>query len=126
MCLNKLDEKARKRGGFGYKLLYRSLIGGLETRIQEVVPLTIGRWKADPNASETRHTETFGAAPIQEYPTGFHIFPTLEDLKRWQSKLGWFSLKVFKVQFKEVVASGYQRDCRVIVARKVKVIEEVV
>lgn len=126
MCLNKLDEKARKRGGFGFKLLYRRLAGELETHIQGVVPLTIREWKADPKAPGTIHTETFGRGPVQEYPTGFHIFSTLEDLKNWQGKMGWRGLSVFKVQFKDVVASGFQQKCRVIVARKVKVIEEVV
>ena len=125
MCLNKLDEKTRKRGGYGFKLLHRNIDGEIRTHIQRIVPLPVGKWRADPNTSETRYTETFGLSPVQEYPTGFHIFSTLKDLKRWQSGLGWLSLRVFKVQFKDVVASGFQQKCRVIVARKVKVIEEV-
>lgn len=125
MCLNKLDEKARKRGGFGFKLLKRDLDGEICTHIQKNVPLPVGKRVADPNASETRYTETFGRAPTQAYPTGFHIFSTLKDLRRWQAHMGWRNLPVFRVQFKDVVASGFQQKCRVIVARKVKVIEEV-
>jgi len=121
MCLDTLDKKTRKRGGFGYKLLSKC-DGEPHTFIQKFVALPIGKWVSDPS-SETRYVEY--SYPNQYYPTGFHIFSTLEDLKRWRGS-SWYNLSIFRVQFKEVIASGYQYKCRTIVARKVKVIEEVV
>lgn len=121
MCLHQLDKKTRKLGGIGYKLL--STDNGVpRTYIQGVVALPIGEWVTDPS-SENRWTEF--RHPNKEYPTGFHIFLTLEDLERWRGKMGWRNLTVFRVQFKDVVASGYQHRCRTIVARRVKVIKEV-
>ena len=121
MCLNILDKKQRKRGGVGYKILEE--IGG---------SYCSGAIRGNPQVlSEDRFITDTNSNPIQIdlsmfYPAGFHIFPNMEELRKFIGLMGWQSYPVRRVRFKDVVASGlqghYKPKVKVIVARRIKLL----
>ena len=59
------------------------------------------------------------------YPLGWHIFLRKKDAKRWREDSPEpyrKDLVIRKVLFKEVVAKGEQIRCRVVVAKKIKIL----
>ena len=55
------------------------------------------------------------------YESGFHIFTYKNGAKNWKS---YTDLKIFKVKFRNVVASGRQNGY-VVVAKEMMILEEV-
>ncbi len=129
MCISKLDEVQRKRGGVGYKILHRDANGHLMHSIcqgSDWRQLKVGEWIEDKkSASVMIPAEVSGV-----YPTGYHIFTSPNDLEVFKQVHGWCSGVTCKVRFKNVVASGCQTNyrypdetMRVVVTRSVKLLE---
>jgi len=71
--------------------------------------------------------ESIAASNKASYPTGFHIFTTKEDAEDW---LGPCNVgrpdfgRVVGVRYRNVVASGFQAEVPIHVARKMYVSEK--
>lgn len=66
------------------------------------------------------------ASPL--YRLGFHVCHSLDDLKTYWGE-GFYTTKyrkVYKVEYSHVVADGWQFGANVKVARKMKLLEEIV
>lgn len=122
MCLNTLDEVIRKRNGCGYKILHEES-GKTSSLIPYYrVPLPRNRWITDTGGW------TSLSQSDRSYIKGFHIFLSRKDLENWRTYNGWHGYPVYRVKFRNVVASGYQflghradmpRRVRVIVAKEI-------
>ena len=61
----------------------------------------------------------------EKYMTGFHLYASKQAANEY-AKLLYFALdEVWKVEFRDVVAVGKQNGRKVIVARKIKLIERI-
>jgi|Deesub1362A_J573_1020465.scaffolds.fasta_scaffold05460_10 hypothetical protein len=130
MCLTTIDSYDKiervKTEGTGYKWVAKSSMSPVHYYTgmiaNRTIMLKLGVWQKDSNTKFIVSSE--GGA----YQSGFHIFKSPEDAENWAAINGWLVHDEFllvKVKYKEVVASGYQDGIKVIVARKIKVIEEI-
>lgn len=116
MCLHTVDEKINivHNKKYGYKVFdtyNNNICGEYICRYYK-----LNKWY---KASNKKLYGTYG----KEYESGFHIFSSLDEAKSWKY-FDFRELKVFKVEFKDVVATGKQ-DGKVIIAKKIKIIKEV-
>lgn len=112
MCLTKIAKF--KPRYVGYKVFLKNGDEYRPTIIESPV-CKMGRWYSD---KEDRLLKTeYDETCIREiYPTGFHVFETLDGAKIW---LNTTSEVIVKVRYKKVVAKGYQGRFKVVVAKKI-------
>lgn len=125
MCLSRLA--TFEHGDTGYKVVKKMRRNKFKPLIfpYDVKPLVKGEWIEDTNRDSIGLGElTSNVLRHEKYPCGFHIYL---DLKIALSRsLGFEKRVVVKVQFKEVVAAGYEkRNGQMVVARQIKILEEV-
>lgn len=114
MCLDKLDPKPQAKGNYGYKLFTTER--GELTSIFTEYKYPVGRWMEDEKPAEP--------LPYQgqnQYPTGFHVFASLQGLGRWINNKPAPKDRIRRVLIDDVVATGRQDGVKVIVARKIKI-----
>lgn len=138
MCLTELTIRKEMvaQEGVGYKLVYKYYNpdkGRYEYHLGVIVgnhiPMKRRRWVKDPAPEDKKIAHTIikhgKEKVVFSYPTGIHLFPTLEDVEKFRDYYGWWSAEVVKVKYRKVVATGYQSGCKVIVAREIMFLEEV-
>lgn len=119
MCLDKVDKVTRKGKGIGYKVFFVR-DGKLyhwfnPVRSDNPNPLPIEEWIDDPNDG----TLTIGKG--KEYRQGFHVFKELNnEIEKFKSDL---RDEVYKVKYKDVVASGMNERIKCVVARKMYIMK---
>ena len=124
MCLTRILDMPLPESGFGFKVIqYHTGLGILDTFFSNVLHTIFlpNEWITDAyNKYLYQENE-----PHNTYKSGFHIF----DEKRYADEFrdAYFSngfgseLKVFKVEYKDVVCVGLQNNAIVIVAKRIKV-----
>lgn len=126
MCLDTIT-KSKQKWGYGYKIVNpgipegQAFVHGI-TAISRRVPAKLGK------VVEIREESTISFYKnniYHPYPTGFHIFASLESLFRWRTANGWVHYPVVRVRWSKPVAFGKQSGYEVIVARRVTILEEV-
>jgi len=120
MCLTKLLPDHHKTDGVGYKVVCFGDGGIPETFFWNVrhTLFPINEWVEDTGYG------ILLADDDSNYGTGFHIFESYEDAYTFMKAFCRNSIKkyhVVKVEYKDVVCVGLQKQRKVIVARKVKV-----
>ncbi len=109
MCLDTVDKEIKKTKGFGWKRLVRNISGTYSPCCKH------GFLTFKPN----EWVEDICDYTLGMYTTGFHI----EDTR--QGARAWFRIGncVRKVLYQDVVATGIQDGTKVIVARKMMILE---
>lgn len=123
MCLDRLKEF--KTTGTGWKAVTKGKNHYAPPIRCVCTPYKTRQWNKDP------HSHSIGARQFNYpdgrnkdffYPTGYHIFTKKEDAKKW-GKDAWFPNIIKKVKYRKVVATGYQSNMRVVVAREFKFVD---
>jgi len=117
MCLDikdsKIDLVYNKK--YGYKIFQKSNTGSIVGQYF-LRYYKIGEWNKAPKIKLKDYMRNL-------YEGGFHILHSLEDAKKW--KKCYNHLYIFKIEFRNVVATGKQRGLKIIVAREMKILKEV-
>jgi hypothetical protein len=124
MCLSVVNSIGNSKIYVGYKYfddVYRYDTEGRKLKgIKSVmtpfryITLNIGEWyKSEDNY-------TIKASNYQEYPAGYHIFPTKRIAERSE-----YSGKLYKVEYKDILAEGEESGSKVIIARHMRVVSKV-
>lgn len=127
MCLATLYDRRSNRKT-GYKLLSTRISGGFETGQCGAERVAIGakRYATDPCVEQIVNEDTWAV-----YPTGFHIFLSLEMARKVQGLLSATTI-LCKVGFRSEVAYGKVRwtflnrspfSTSTVVARRCKILE---
>ena len=124
MCLDRLDPKVRPRkvGGkiYAWKAFCRFSGGRLYFLCQPDIGvpergLTKGRWMCEsdyrPPVEESLRANEGGG-----YPMGFHAYANGNDA-RWRGP-------AFRVELRNIVATGWQDGRKVVVAKRMKILPE--
>ena len=127
MCLARLkDFKVSKN--YGWKVFFEAdgkLYGEIFSTDKE---RKINRWlDSDDYLGVEGSKRIMCSISYEIYSSGWHIFLRKKDAKRWAKashKLPGRDLVIRKVLFKEVVAKGEQIHCRVVVAKKIKILPQ--
>lgn len=124
MCLRKL-EKFKPRY-IGYKV-FRKVKGGYLPVVQHTPMCKMGEWITDENdgvlVAGIVGTGYLFHVYKEPYHAGFHVFETLKGVKAWRGISGRQRV-IVKVRYRKVVATGYQVGHKVVVARKMCLLEE--
>jgi len=116
MCLETVDAKTKKGTGIGYK----SFRYNNQYHIRSEILFRSGY-----NRYKYKKWYTAIDDDSEDYPLGFHIFPTIEEAKMWSWGIPFHPIR--KVSYEDVVASGTQntfkrgkisKTLNVIVARR--------
>jgi hypothetical protein len=133
MCLDTVDEKPRKNIKYGYKVFnidHNEIYGefySLEGYSYNKTIYNLNKWYKSTD-------EILIANDNKLYRSGFHTFIRFKDAKTWITS-NRRSQKIFKVEIKNIVASGKQHFCSnmeyvylvdTVVAKEMKILEEVV
>lgn len=110
MCLDTVDKEIKKTKESGWKV-FKKGPRGLISLFFEGRVFPIKKWITDRRK---------GNVDSDEYQKGFHIYATKHAAKRFCFR----GCVMRKVEFKDVVATGTQIGLKVIVARKMKILEE--
>ena len=122
MCLDKLQKfkvKLDKDGvGEGFKAFGRDPTpGGLRgecCNTQKLRPWN--KWLKEKPFRRNRDEGTACAwSDSKDYPIGWHIFKTEHGARRWTG----FNSSIRKVKFRNIVVTGIQVECQVIVAKEI-------
>lgn len=116
MCLSKVDKVTKhKRRRIGYKVMHLKQDGTLHSEYRQCsLARKVGKLYTD------RSRGSLFASLDSGYPKGYHIYLNKQDAV--SAKLYAF-LRVVKIQFSNVVASGMQMHKPVVVARKMTILE---
>jgi hypothetical protein len=133
MCLNTVDEKTRKNVKYGYKIFevdYNEIYGecysvdGHINFYRKSEPYELNKWY--------KATDYIIGGGGNKYESGFHVFTNKKDADIWRI----WNQKIFKVEVKNIVASGAQfmnikpsivemAALNVVVAKEMRILEEV-
>jgi hypothetical protein len=136
MCLDRLEsfdlpEKEKAPDGSKSVPLYKFFLeehiwnqGVLRLPCVKDLSICVGRWVDDPNAGMV--FKTIDIIPPLEYSAGYHFCLTLDDAIRLSELLGGKkeSLIYRKCYVKNIVATGYQKGIRVVLATRVYVTQD--
>lgn len=111
MCLHR-QEKFRVNRNIGYVVVSSSSNGFCRSWYFNLERYKIGEWYDSTYKEAIRDDEGY------KYVPGFHIFPTMRDLINWF----WTPKCVARVQFSDVITTGYQANSKVIVAKRRKIL----
>lgn len=78
------------------------------------VEFRIGRWYKDENTFQIR------ADDRTEYPAGYHVFPSVKD-----AKVSGYSGQLYQVEYRIVLATGYEGNAKVVIAKNIRVVKKV-
>jgi hypothetical protein len=121
VCLDTIDKKTRKKVRYGYKVfdIYYDKIEGTHYSFDGCSfgnkPYELNKWYKSTDG--LIYTED-----DKDYETGFHIFTNKKDAKKWQSVN---CRVIFKVELKNIVASGKQESLKCVVAKEMRILKEV-
>lgn len=115
MCLDTVDKEVKKTKGYGWKVFRRNEDGGLTPCYYDrnKTGFTLNEWIKD--KARGRIIAEGGG----KYEKGFHIYDTRREARLSRHR----GASIKKVLYDNVVATGVQCDDRVIVARKMKILE---
>ena len=124
MCLNKVTEEFDPPDPaikIGYKCFYATRTN--QSTMCYSAPLqkfdkffNVGEWTEDNNIGRVEHI----------YNVGFHIFREYNDAAVYTLHFLGSINSICKVEYTNTVATGYQQNMPVVVARKIRIIEECV
>lgn len=113
MCLQVLDKEIKYKPGIGYKVFRRDDAGIIKTAVQGfIMEVGVEYKEPKPERAIWNSDGNFG------YPSGFHIFPDLEDAR-------WYCCTnevIFAVKYDNVVATGRDGPRPCIVAQTITVL----
>ena len=119
MCLSKVDkELPRCKRGKGWKV-FEKTEGGITSEYS---------YDGNPTLEDNKwYRSTDGVAGGfllgESYETGFHVYTRKRDAEdHVETFKTWYSLELRKVAYRNVCASGYQKDYRVVVAKNMKIL----
>ena len=121
MCLTILDDYEVKQD-YGWKVFWKKE-GKLCADLFPHLPYPVNRWIKEKDyraLSGRREYIRFPNTSIR-YPMGFHIFLKKKDARGWKN---WWNERIRKVKFRKIVAKGWQRGMKVIVAKEMLIIPE--
>jgi len=130
MCLDSLNKF--KTNGYGYKVIEEKSLSDARKKVYIKHSLFKGsgyilykkyRWNIDKSKQTIIITEPYELKEIGKYRTGFHLFVKKIDAEKW-IKNYLLKLLIKKVQYKDVVATGYQDGFKIVVVRKFKFVSE--
>jgi len=137
MCLVKLTTKRKRKVSYGYKVFTKEKTKHLIFFKRKYVKtlfstkwMPLNKWineKSYRTIFEKNIDYIYGRKVT--YEKGFHIFEYLKDARIYREKK--FEEKIFKVEFRDVVASGLAYTHSninigpVFVAKKIKIIKEI-
>ena len=142
MCLSTVDTKTRHVSK-GYKVVWKTQFNSgpvcYRSEHQGLRPIPVGKWvdEADYRTDALQNQITYISVRegTVDYPTGFHVFTSKKSAMLWRGTSKYSHISpVIKVEVRYCVASGTQTiiqlsDCTkqlsVVVAKQIKVIEEV-
>ena len=117
MCLKTVDRKIKQRkSNVGYKVMIKCKDAYLsEYTYGAFKKYELGRTYTD------RKRKPIDAVYFR-YPTGYHIFTSLQSARKWHCS---GVPAIVKVEYHRVVATGKQFNGNVVIARKMKLLEEI-
>lgn len=110
MCLSRVSFVNKSAIGYKY---FVTLEDKLQTGCR-FVDVELGKWITDSSC------KNITANDGKIYPSGFHIMKTKKGAEH-NNYLG----SLYKVQYRSVVAEGFEQKAKVVVAREMKVLEKV-
>lgn len=127
MCLDKLEDfkvKLNKNGvGEGYKTLYRRRKGFAGEYKGRGILRIANKWIHEGSLRSIKDKSCRVITSWNcKYPYGIHIWLTEYGACRWGGGIG--NLVIKKVKFRNIVATGRQGKCRVVVAKEMYIMEE--
>lgn len=118
MCLHKI-EKFKVHNYCGYKVFLEYEDTPLESLYFDLDKLFIGTWLQSTNT-------TIYSGNDERYQSGFHMYLTLRAAKRVTETFHSPKIiKIYRVRFKKVVATGFEGRERVVVAKEMLILNEV-
>lgn len=136
MCLSELKEFTPRKDGIGYQVKRKWKLGryplyGALFRNEKNTEICSGRmshclkknrwYKAN---KKDIITYSFFSTK-RAYESGFHVYTGLKSAQEMYARGNKIGKCIVKVKFNDVVATGLQHGKRVVVARRIKIIEEV-
>ncbi len=109
MCLSTVDEETKKTKGYGWKRLVRNEDGTYSPCLKhKYLAFKPNKWIEDKNKGS-----------LGGYQTGFHIEDTRQGARSWP----WGDC-IRKILYQDVRATGIQDGTKVIVARKMMILDD--
>ena len=127
MCLYRVKDKIPKNIKYGYKIFKfkynTATLHSLYFGWKLTNPFILDKWYYDLNSDESINT-----SDDKKYKPGFHCWTNKKEAIKYKKhclfNIG-YSLKIFKVEVKDIVAYGEQVNQNVVVCKQIKLIEEI-